>query len=211
VQICILLIDRASPEDPPIPPPPISIDSPAKSVDAPIVESEPPPDISRSTSVTAASEDEIRREAGPSKREKRRAKEAKKKVEEEEEIKTAKANRKAARGSRSKGQATPVEAEPPQSVGKATRKPGPPEEHFEIPKNKKASKGKQNEQSRVITEADIEKTVESIEEKCQKLKERWENEWEGMSASEFADFRYICETGINTDGAMPWSRMPIWR
>lgn len=105
---------------------------------------------------------------GPSKREKRRAKEAKKKLEEEEQRREMKDARK------SKGAASRTDLTPDKTDTKAVY---PPKQ------KKQFAKDKRKEEEEVVTEETLQRAIDSIEEKCQKLKDRWETELSGESAA----------------------------
>lgn len=120
----------------------------------------------------------------PSKRDVRRAREGKKKAEEEEKER----ERRLAGKTKASKAAESVETEKP-STGKASRKTKggnaeiPPGDAAPSSKQKKATSGKLKDDGRPerSPEESLRKAVNEIEEKCQKLQDRWEAEWAGGS------------------------------
>lgn len=139
------------------------------------------PDMSRASSAHPGSDDGSGPAVLQSKRDKRRAKDAKKR---EDEVRAADA---AKLDSKSKGSKHRVNIEDLPTVpatqipsGKGERG-GDKAAPFEFAKNKKsAKKEKQSKREVEVTEADLQRVIDSIEDKCSKLRDRWENERQGM-------------------------------
>lgn len=142
------------------------------------------PDMSRVTSVQPSSDDEIRRTVLPSKRDKRRAKEAKKRADEAEAAIATKLDRKS-KGAKHRSNiedlttlpATQTPSGRAERVGDSADKAAP----FQPAQNKKsANKGKPSNMDVEVTEADLQRVIDSIEDKCQKLRDKWEGQRQGM-------------------------------
>lgn len=113
----------------------------------------------------------VERMEGPSKREKRRAKEAQKKAEEAERLKASKG--------RNGRQQTESDLAP--DHGKGSRRGKPPsrsETPIQLAKPPQVKmKKKAAEAVPEVTELDLQKVIRGIEDKCEKLEDRWASEW----------------------------------
>ncbi|WVQ74378.1 hypothetical protein IAR50_003979 [Cryptococcus sp. DSM 104548] len=123
--------------------------------------------------------------SGPSKRDKRRAREARKKAEEEERMAAVKAARKATKHSLAASRDEAISARP----SGLSKQASPDDESFVLPKQKgktrsKVSKGDRSGTVREANanEAQLKVVATGIQEKRDKMVEKWGSEWEELGS-----------------------------